>query len=184
MSNEVINAFVEGRGSLGSLERAIDESHNPLLARAEFEKELAAEWAFKNLFATIPPPLEGLPRVLAALRGAPAPMLSADRAETLAALRGSLRATLHAIPEPAGGYAAAMARLKSKLAAAPAPFMVRSTDMDIQVDLDQPATGTQLGKKTRRPTEKIVRMPQHSQRRDVLAAGQDLPENPDDLPNA
>lgn len=184
MSNETINAFVEGRGSLASLERAIEESNNPLMARAEFEKELATELALKNLFASIPPPIEGLSRVMAALRKAPAPHLSNERAETMSNMVSALQAAIKGIPEPAGGYSAAIGRLKLKLSAAPAPTLTRSTEMDIQPDIGMPAAGTDAPRKPRRATQKIVRMPQRSQMRDVLAAGKDLPENPNDLPDA
>jgi hypothetical protein len=176
-----INAFVEGRGSLASMERAIDEASNPLMARGEFERELATECAMKTIFATIPPPSEGLGRVLKALRSAPFPELSNERAESLEYLGASLRSDLKSIPEPAGGYSAALSRLKNILAAAPAPALNRSAEMDIQPSLDMPVAGSNSSRRSRRSTTKIIRMPKRSQMRDVLAAGKDLPENPNDL---
>ncbi len=181
MLNETVKAFVEGRGSLASLERAIEQAHNPLMARAEMEKELAAEWALKNLFATIPPPTVGLSRVLAALRSAPSPAMSPERAESMKQIDAPLRATLKGIPEPAGGFSAAIARLKTKLAAAPTPTITRTTEMDIEPSFSESDAPV---KKTKRATQKVVRLPQHMRFRDVLAAGKDLPENPNDIPDS
>lgn len=181
MSIEIINAFVEGRCSMENIERSMDASHNPLMARAELERELSVEAEFKKLFATIPPPKEGLPRVMKALRCAPMPTLSFAQSETMAQIGIPLRAELKHIPEPVGGYSAAIDRLKSKLAATPAPAMNRNTEMDIQPSLDMPAAGTHALKRTRRATTKIIRLPQRSQVRDVLAAGKDLPENPNEI---
>jgi hypothetical protein len=184
MSN-IVNAFIEGRGSLSSLERAIAESKNPLMARAEIEKELAAEWAFKNLFATIPPPVGGLSKVMETLKAAPMPQLSAEKAEAFSTLEEPLRESIKSIPEPAGGYEAALARVKAKLSAAPDPRM--ETEGDIQIGCDEiPAAGLSLvERKKTRVTRKVVRMPQRgSMMRDVLAAGKDLPEKPEDVPDA
>ncbi|MEI6231698.1 MAG: hypothetical protein WCT04_01495 [Planctomycetota bacterium] len=176
MSIDIINAFVEGRGSLASLERAIEESSNPLQARAELECELAAEWALKSLFTTIPPPVVGLPRVMAALRSAPAPVCSSEQVNAMENLRAPLNESLSKIPEPAGGYAAAIARVKSKLATAPSP--ARKADMDITPDMSALSATIEEFKKPRRVTRKIVRMSHVTRHRDVLAAGKDLPENP------
>ena len=181
MLNDIINALVEGRSSMAHVDRAIDESANPLMARDACERELVMECAMKTVFATIPPPSEGLARVMKALRNAPSPALSAERIESLKQLRESLRSDAKAIPEPVGGYAAALSRLKIKLAAAPAPAMHRSAEMDIQPSLSLPAANGTPTLRSRRSTTKIVRMPQRSQMRDVLAAGKDLPENPNDL---
>jgi len=183
MSN-IVKAFIEGRGSLSSLERAIAESENPLMARAQMEKELAAEWAFKNLFATIPPPPVGLSKVMAALKSAPMPKISPELERAFEAIDQPLRESMTNIPEPAGGFEAALARVKAKLAAAPDPVMETEGDLKIGCD-ETPAAGMSLvEKKKTRVTRKVVRMPQRSSMlRDVLAAGKDLPENPNDVPD-
>ena len=143
MLNNIVKAFIEGRGSMASLERAIEQSPNPLMARAEVERELVAEWAFKNLFATIPPPSEGLSKVMAALRSQPMPQLSIEKAGELKRVADPLKDSFKDIVEPAGGYNAAIARLKSKLAAIPAPQMMPHSDLDITPCFDaQPADVT------------------------------------------
>ena len=187
---ETIKAFVEGRGSMASLERAIETAENPLMTRAEMERELAAEWSLKNLFATIPPPAVGLSKVLSALRAAPDPEGSLESAEALKSLGDPLRKTLLGIQEPMGGFAAGLARLKANLAAARAPARSAEPDCDIKPGFDiMPAAGTTalrtVERRRSKRSTKIVQMPRRSSNwRDVLAAGKDLPENPDDIPDA
>jgi len=185
--SKTMDAFIEGRGSMASLERAIAESNNPLMARAEMERELAAEWALKNLFATIPPPCEGLSKVMAALKSAPMPKLSPETEAALDQVNTSMRDTMTSIPEPAGGYQAALARLKTKLAAAPDPIPASDDTMesDIRPGCDEMPAARLSEVPKRRTTNKIVRLPQRSSMfRDVLAAGKDLPENPNDVPDS
>ncbi len=144
----------------------------------------------QNLFATIPPPAVGLAKVMAALRAAPNPECSMEHAEAMQSIGVPLRKTLASIPEPMGGFAAGLARLKANLAAAPAPARNAERDCDIKPGFDaMPAAGTDAPRaverrKSKRST-KIVQMPRRSSNwRDVLAAGKDLPENPDEIPDA
>ena len=62
------------------------------------------------------------------------------------------------------------------------------TERDVHLGCDElPAAGPSgiVERKKRHQTQKIVRMPQRgSMMRDVLAAGKDLPEKPEDVPDA
>jgi len=188
MFNDTLRAFLEGRGSLTSVERAISASKNELRARAEVERELALEWALKDSFATIPAPPRGLKRVQEALAAAPAPVVAAEAADDLEALQVEFQGSFARMPEPEGGFAAAIERLKCKLAVVLAP---QTEVLDIAPCFDEQPAPPRLVKLERKKSARltrILRLPQQAQQaqqgwvRDVLAAGKDLPENPEDLP--
>lgn len=183
MYTQAMRAYLEGRGTLADVERAIAAARAPRGSgrlQADAEKELAADWEFKALFAALPPPPSGLPRLMQALRAAPTPPLNAETAAALTELN-VLRESYADIPEPAGGYAAAAAALIQKISHAPVPeigAVTGAVEFDIQPQLGQKPPSRKLvlleSSRKRGVTKKIIGLPRHRPHaRDVLAAQKD-----------
>ena len=104
MFNTTVRNFIEGRGSLASVERAILSSKNSLKARAQVEEELALEWSLKSSYAAIPEPPKGMRRIKEALAAAPLPVYSSNETADLDELNVALRGEFVRTVEPAGGF--------------------------------------------------------------------------------
>ena len=180
MYKQAMRAYLEGRGTLADVERAIANARKSGRLESDAEKELAADWEFKALFAALPPPPSGLPRLLQALRAAPMPPLNAETAAALAELN-VLRESFEAIPEPARGYDVASASMIHQVNRAPAPEIGPGSDaagFDILPQLNQKPTSRKLvlleSSRKRGVTKKIIGLPRHRPHaRDVLAAQKD-----------
>ena len=181
MFKNILRAYLEGRDTLANVERAIVSSPKPDLARQFVQEELGADWEIKSIFADIPPPPIGLPGVMKALRKNTPPIQSAEESEALTSLNATAVETFLAIPEPVGGFDAALRRLKTKLAAAPAPSVDAQSASagDVATCFDEQPAERKLvlieSSRKRGVTKKIIGLPRHRPgSRDVLAAGKDL----------
>ena len=184
MYKQAMRAYLEGRGTLADVERAIANARKSGRLESDAEKELAADWEFKALFAALPPPPSGLPRLLQALRAAPMPPLNAETAAALAELN-VLRESFEAIPEPARGYDMASASAIHQIDRATAPEIgpeigsgADVAGFDILPQLNQKPTSRKLvlleSSRKRGVTKKIIGLPRHRPHaRDVLAAQKD-----------
>ena len=180
MYKQAMRAYLEGRGTLADVERAIANARKSGRLESDAEKELAADWEFKALFAALPPPPSGLPRLLQALRAAPMPPLNAETAAALAELN-VLRESFEAIPEPARGYDVTSASVIHQINRATAPEIGAGSDaagFDILPQLNQKPTSRKLvlleSSRKRGVTKKIIGLPRHRPHaRDVLAAQKD-----------